>query len=323
MIISCESCGSDFKRTGASAAKARFCSMKCKSAASGAMDKNCEVCDTTFRAHGAHADKARFCSLACKGVASRVTFDCETCGKNTYGFQYINKRFCSRKCSGEGRKDGVYRNCELCGTQFYVIRARADKGEGRFCTLDCHNEHQGRNKTEHTCKMCGESFRWSPSRTTSKQYKITYCSLACRDADPTRREMLVAMQVIQQLGKMTKTEALGYALLESMGVEYQRQAPFAMKFTPDAVIPSARLVVQFDGDYWHDRKGTSTEPRIMRRVSLDKSQDKYIRACGWEVVRLWESELRDDIDTCRERVAQAISRPLDAEPARDPLAGAA
>ena len=60
------------------------------------------------------------------------------------------------------------------------------------------------------------------------------------------------------------------------------------------MIPSARLVVQFDGDHWHDRNGTSNEARIRRRVALDRSQDRYVRACGWEVVRLWESDLRAD-----------------------------
>lgn len=254
------------------------------------------------------------------------TITCISCGTTITGHLRPQQRYCSLECYRSSprpkRKTGEDRTCAHCGAGFYVPKSRIEKGEGQFCSIKCHNTNQGRNKTEHTCKMCGESFRWSPSRSASGNYRITYCSLACRDADPARREMLVAMQAIQQLGKMTKTEALGYALLESMGVEYLRQTPFAVKFTPDAVIPSARLVVQFDGDYWHDRKGASTEPRIMRRVALDRSQDKYIRACGWDVVRLWESELRDNPELCRDRLSQAIHRPLGAEPARDPLARA-
>ena len=104
--------------------------------------------------------------------------------------------------------------------------------------------------------------------------------------------MLLEMNTRQQLGRTTRAERLGYALLDSLGVEYLRQSVFGGKFTPDAVIPSARLVVQFDGDYWHDRNGTSNEARIRRRVALDRSQDRYVRACGWEVVRRGKSTRR-------------------------------
>lgn len=193
-------------------------------------------------------------------------------------------------------------------------------GGGRFCSLACHNADQGRDKTKHTCKICGESFRWSPSRSASGNYRITYCSLTCRDADPERRAMLLAMSQRLQLGRMTRAEALGYALLDTLDGDYLRQVLFAGKFTPDAVIPAARMVVQVDGDYWHDRKGTSTEPRILRRVALDRSQDSYVRRCAWEVARFWHSDLCDVPAECAARLSQLLHRPLGDPPERDPLA---
>lgn len=110
----------------------------------------------------------------------------------------------------------------------------------------------------------------------------------------------------QQARKMTGAERAGYALLDRLGVDYERQASFRGKFTPDAMIPDAKVVVQFDGDYWHDRAGTSTEPRIVKRVNLDRSQDAYARACGWQVVRLWESDLKRDPDGCLTRLARTL-----------------
>ena len=131
--------------------------------------------------------------------------------------------------------------------------------------------------------------------------------------------MLLEMNAAQQKGKMTKPERDGYKMLDKVGAKYEPQRIFAGKFTPDAVIPSARLVVQFDGDYWHDKAGNSTEPRIIKRVNADRSQDAYIRACGWEVVRFWESDLKQDPAKCEERLIQFLHRPLGAEPARNPL----
>lgn len=208
---------------------------------------------------------------------------------------------------------GERRICRRCGSPFYIPACRVAKGEGEFCSLICHNINQGRGKTEHVCKTCGETFRWSPSRTASGNYNPTYCSPPCRDADPSRRERLVEMNAMQQLGRTTKIEANGYALLDSLGIDYLRQETFAGKFTPDATIPSARLIVQFDGDYWHDRKGTSTEARIRRRVRLDQSQDAYIRACGWDVLRLWETDLRDDPAGCADLLRQRLHLPARAQ----------
>lgn len=107
-------------------------------------------------------------------------------------------------------------------------------------------------------------------------------------------------------------------MLDDLGVPYMRQVAFA-RFTPDAVVPTCRLVVQFDGDYWHDRAGESLEPRVLKRVALDASQDAYIRACGWEVVRFWESDLKTDLAGCALRLSQVAHRPLGAAPERDPL----
>lgn len=254
------------------------------------------------------------------------TITCKACGVSVTKRMPPRRKYCSQECYRSApkaeRRTGEDRTCDVCGTGFYVPRSRVEKGEGRFCSLACHNLNQGRDKTTHTCKMCGGEFRWSPSRSASGNYRITYCSLACRNADPEHRAHLLRMNELQQSRKMTQAEALGYSLLELADCEYLAQTTFAGKFTPDAVVPAARLVVQFDGDYWHDRKGTSTEARIVKRVALDRSQDAYARACGWEVIRFWESDLRGDFGGCMARLSQAISRPLGGEPARDPLARA-
>lgn len=249
------------------------------------------------------------------------TITCVHCGATVTRRMPAGRRYCSPECYRTSpkpqRRTGITRSCETCEQPFYLAKSRM--AEGRFCSTHCADVWQGRNKTEHTCKICDCTFRWSPSRTASGQYTVTYCSLACRDADPTRRAMLLDMSAQQQLRRMTSAERAGYELLDRLGLPYQRQVVFGGKFTPDALLPASRLVVQFDGDYWHDRKGTSTETRVRRRVALDRSQDAYIRACGWEVVRLWATDLASDPAGCLARVSQAAHRPLLAEPLRAPV----
>lgn len=115
------------------------------------------------------------------------TFTCDGCGVEVTKRCPPGSRYCSldcyrssprpERCTGEGR------TCGRCGSAFYVPASRVAKGEGLYCSLDCHNAAQGDGKTEHTCKTCGGAFRWSPSRSASGAYRITYCSLPCRDAD--------------------------------------------------------------------------------------------------------------------------------------------
>lgn len=261
-----------------------------------------------------------------KGIAGNKvrTITCAGCGETVTRRMRPGTQYCSLGCyrsvpARPQRRTGEGRCCERCGAAFYVHASRIAKGEGRFCSLSCHNENQGRNKTAHTCKMCGAEFRWSPSRSTSGAYTITYCSLACRDVDPERTAMLLAMNQRLQLRRMTRAEKNGYEILDGLGVAYLRQPNFAGKFTPDAAIPGARLIVQFDGDYWHDRGGTSVEPRVLRRVALDRSQDAYIRACGWDVLRLWESDLRADPAECAEQIRRHLRLLPEGELSLDPL----
>ena len=315
METSCATCGKTINRKPREIRERNYCSRECHyrsgtprpSRKLGAV-RQCAACGAHFYAPRSRPD-ARFCSQTCKGLASRVTFTCEVCSTESYGYRNRNKRWCSRACAAVARKNGETLTCEQCGNGFYVPKGRADLAETRFCSMACLNTWQGRNKTEHTCLVCGRAFRWSPSRSAGGQYNITYCSLACRDADPERRALLMELQGRIQRGRTTSIERIGYRLLDEMGVAYQAQVPFMGTFIPDATLPAERLVVQFDGDYWHDRKGTNPEPRILRRVALDRAQDAYIAACGWRVVRLWGTDLERDPEGCIEKISQHLRSP--------------
>src|SRR5690606_20743428 len=139
-------------------------------------------------------------------------FTCAGCGKSVEKRCPPGTRYCSHLCyrtsPKPARRTGETRRCRRCGEEFYVPASRIAKGQGLFCSLRCHNLDQGSSKTTHTCKICGETFHWSPSRSSSGAYRITYCSLPCRDADPDRRSMLLEMNTRQQHGRVTRAEAL-------------------------------------------------------------------------------------------------------------------
>jgi len=249
------------------------------------------------------------------------TITCINCGKIVTDHMRESQRYCSLECYRMAprpkRKTGNEFPCAVCGVTVYIPAARI--AQQHFCSLAHANEWQGRNKTEHVCKTCGETFRWSPSR--SKAYNITYCSLPCRNADPERREMLIAMNVKQQRMSPNHIEIAGYAILDGLGVAYEPQHLIGGKFCVDAFLPDHQLVVQFDGDYWHGNPDSFPEPdnRQRKRMKLDISQDAYMSACGYRVVRFWASDItkRPDAVIARLQTLLAETRPTTAVPASD------
>lgn len=237
------------------------------------------------------------------------TITCQACAKTVTRRMRDGQRFCSHPCYTGApklhRRTGADRSCRQCGTRFYARKARS----GAFlCSVGCANEWQGRRKDSYACKMCGKAFRWSPSRKVTQ--KPTYCTQACRDADPARAEMLRGMNAKQarSMGP-NKLEQGAYAMLDRLGVSYQPQHMIGGRFCVDAFVPDAKLVVQFDGDYWHGHplRFPDPAPRQQRRMALDRSQDAYMAACGYRVLRLWESDLRRDAEACAVRITAAIT----------------
>jgi very-short-patch-repair endonuclease len=134
--------------------------------------------------------------------------------------------------------------------------------------------------------------------------------LQCRDQDPARREQLIAMNHKQQEGNPTRLELAGYALLDRMGIGYSRQFLIGGKFCVDAFVETAGLVIQFDGDYWHGNLRRFPEPdrRQQRRMALDRSQDAYMKKCGYEVFRIWESDFKENPAAITEQLRQILTR---------------
>lgn len=240
------------------------------------------------------------------------TITCAACGKTVTGHLRPAQQYCSADCYRHSqkpqRKTGETFPCAVCGEPVYIPQCRLGQ-ERYFCSKAHADDWQGRNKTEHVCKVCGKTFRWSPSR--AKAYNITYCSLACRDADPERHAMLIAMNAKQQRMRPNHIEQTGYAILDSLGIAYTPQHVIGGKFCVDAFLPDSNVVVQFDGDYWHGNpaKFPAPDARQRRRMTLDASQDAYMVKCGYTVIRVWASDLERRCDHVTAELRRLLTRP--------------
>lgn len=87
--------------------------------------------------------------------------------------------------------------------------------------------------------------------------------------------------------------------------------------TPDIVFRRERVVVFVDGDFWHGWRLPAWEHKLTdfwrSKLHANRRRDRRnfsrLRAAQWKVVRIWEHEIRLDVDSCVARIRGAISAP--------------
>lgn len=117
-------------------------------------------------------------------------------------------------------------------------------------------------------------------------------------------------------GRSTRPELALRRALWKRGLRYRVNVG-ALVGKPDVVFAAARVVVFCDGDFWHGRNwrtrraslqagsnATYWVRKISRNMARDRVQTQELRALGWFVIRVWETDIHMDID----RVAQKIER---------------
>lgn len=90
---------------------------------------------------------------------------------------------------------------------------------------------------------------------------------------------------------------------------------------PDVVFPKARLAIFCDGDFWHGRNWRQLSASLQRhanasywiaKIAANRARDgrtrRALHRLGWQVVKVWEGEIRNDPDS----IALQVKRTLDA-----------
>jgi DNA mismatch endonuclease (patch repair protein) len=100
----------------------------------------------------------------------------------------------------------------------------------------------------------------------------------------------------------TKPELLVRRALHAAGIRY-RLHDKRLPGKPDIVLSSRNLIVEVRGCYWHahgcrlsSKPSVNTGywgPKLARNVERDYANEAALRGMGWEVMVVWECELRD------------------------------
>ena len=118
----------------------------------------------------------------------------------------------------------------------------------------------------------------------------------------------------------TKCEVVLRQTLWAMGLRYRISVP-GIAGRPDLVFPREKVVVFCDGDFWHGRNLQSRLARLSKghnapywtkkiraNVQRDITVSQSLVAEGWDVVRLWETDILRDPFGAATAVAARLQR---------------
>lgn len=98
--------------------------------------------------------------------------------------------------------------------------------------------------------------------------------------------------------KNTKVELVVFKYLRAKKIYFQKHYRRAIG-SPDVAVPSRKVAVFIDGDFWHGRDSGKRLPKlndwwrekILRNMRRDRAARAALRKAGWGVLRVWEGEL--------------------------------
>lgn len=120
--------------------------------------------------------------------------------------------------------------------------------------------------------------------------------------------------------KDTKPELLLGKALWANGIRYRKH--YNIKGKPDFVVVSKKIAIFCDGDFWHGNnwkiRGYENQEqellkysiywrsKILNNIKRDETVNETLMNEGWQVIRVWESDIKNNIEQIIERIINEI-----------------
>lgn len=225
-------------------------------------------------------------------------YTCQKCS-NEFDHKDKGKKYCSQKCCKDASKKGEIKNCIQCGKECYIVLPKLKiHKKNQFCSWDCHMEWQRQRRPVRICLHCKQEFK------KKARVNAMFCSTECKLSSDHNILQLANMRK-KQAQKMNNLEVEAYALMDRIGLVYERQFVFARRFVADAYVPSSNTIVQFDGDFWHAHPDYYPEPKYPHQIACverDRRSDAQAKQLGFNVLRFWESDLKQNPDMVQSKL---------------------
>lgn len=216
-----------------------------------------------------------------KTQLTEVNMKCLNCDKDS-----INKsKYCSSNCRGyfwrkkhdiqneAKRVEGRQIKCNGCKKLFNPWHITS-----KFCSYNCSSK--AREKwIELKCEQCNVKMLRKPYKPRR------FCSKKCSEIAMEGHIPANRLRERQDwIDNPTSIEKTVYQELKLRGLLFEKQKLINGRFLVDAYIPSLNLVIECDGNYWHS---------LPKTVKRDKTKNAYLKKCGYNLIRLSETEINN------------------------------
>lgn len=246
-------------------------------------------------------------------MSGKIKLVCKNCGKEFEDYASNHRQFCCMGCKNEYQSricdDHKIKRCIGCGKEF-----RPKENRTKYCSMDCYYKYIRENsytKISRQCKCCGEKFY-------PNHHRKQFCSKNCwykwysKYKQTDEQKQLQANVVFNLLSTgrtkraFTKPHVIIDDLLDSLNVLHVDE--YNIKYySMDIYLPDSGLMIEIMGDYWHTNpvskfKEPKNEPQ-KNRIYKDKAKHTYVKnEYGIEILYLWESDILNYLDVCRELI---------------------
>jgi len=101
-----------------------------------------------------------------------------------------------------------------------------------------------------------------------------------------------------QNGRKSSIEYILQEQLKKHNLIFEEQFPIEGICVADIAFPDRKIAVFCDGDYWHS---------LLHVKERDKKINEKLVACGWQVLRFWEHEIKTSVEECVSKIMSAFS----------------
>ena len=223
-----------------------------------------------------------------KFIKTRFDRFCLDCSKELPGYQ--SKR--CRICAGKKSKTTFKKGCKPWNANLKMSEEHCKK----------LSKIQKRNPVNYWLgKKRSKEDRLKMSITHKELYKKDKNSLPSRKGlitseETKQKQRIAAINNPMKKIKNTSIEIKMQKLLKEKGIKFEKDKPMLSKYRVDLFI-KPNLVIECDGDYWHNRPGMKEKDEI-RNNNLKKS--------GFRVLRFWEHEINSNLNDCWKIIKQEV-----------------
>lgn len=117
----------------------------------------------------------------------------------------------------------------------------------------------------------------------------------------------------QVRNKDTDLESLIRSTLFRRGWRFRKHVA-ALPGKPDIVFSRHRVAVFVDGDFWHGYRFSQWNGKLSEfwKIKIEKNRARdqknfcKLRRLGWRVIRLWQHDIKKDLDRCIDRIESVL-----------------